>query len=561
MLRAALSLPLALIAAATPLCAQVCDLVLMDTTAASGSLSRPTLLGNTAYVAAGTAGIAQFDVSDPANVVLTGTRATYGQAMDAVLDFFRYELAIADGSAGVSIYSVAGGGLPTPQATVSTGQTMVSVTGNSGLYVAGSQEGTLYTVTLGATSAAVEGSVTVGGQILGLVQHLNRVYCALGPAGVAIVDVSDRENPVVVATAELGGSVLSIAREGSTLWCGVDGVGLVTVVAEASALAPANSLSLDGAPTSLVEWGGRLYMAGPELGVAEADASLGTDVLVLAQLDLEGASGLAVAGDVLVVGRGTKGLSTVDGSDCASSGVFPTTTFVAAGARAVGAADTFWVTDLAVANLTGDAATFNVAYLAKDVENDSPINRSLVLGAGQQMLMADIFQTIFGLEQANGALRVTGSHPDVKVTSRTYNAAGAAGTYGQFIPSADRSAALEPGVAGAIIQLRENADFRTNIGLLNLTAITVETEIDLYLASGDVVGVRLETLLPHEMVQLNRIFDLVGAGTVDSGYAVVSVSTENGEVLAYASVVDNGSGDPIFIPAQKLTTGTPFLPP
>jgi len=60
------------------------------------------------------------------------------------------------------------------------------------------------------------------------------------------------------------------------------------------------------------------------------------------------------------------------------------------------------------------------------------------------------------------------------------------------------------------------------------------------------------------MTQYDRIYNRVNAGVVDSGFAVVKVLTTGGEVLAYASVVDNGSNDPIFIPAQRLSDTSPF---
>jgi hypothetical protein len=301
-------------------------------------------------------------------------------------------------------------------------------------------------------------------------------------------------------------------------------------------------------------------MVGPELGVAEADASLGTDVLLLAQLDLTGANGMTLAGNTLYIGRGAQGLAVVDASDCSQQGVLPTAVFIPASARAVGAADTYWVTDMAIANLSGSVATCNLAYLAKNQENSSPLNLSLVLQTGQQLMVSDVYSTLFGLDSANGALRLTTSHPDVKATSRTYNAAGTAGTYGQFIPALARDQALEGGVIGSLLQLQENTGFRTNIGLLNLTERAIQLELGLYLGSGTLVGVRTENLLPFEAVQLDRVFTTVGATSVDSGFATLEVMTAGGRALAYASVVDNESGDPIYIPTKILTVGTPFGP-
>lgn len=541
-----------------PAAAQVCDLVELVTVSAPGSLSAPTILGNTAYVAAGSAGIARFDLHDPSSPAFVAATPTVGQALDLALDFFGSRLVVADGSAGVSTFGIGSDGAPLLTGTVALGGTVISVAGSASQFVAGSQEGTLYTFTVGGGEVIPEGSLVLGGQVRGLALQGSRVYCALGSGGVATVDIANRAQPRLVASLELGGDVLSVAREGSLLFCGVEQVGLASVLVGADSLLLSSSLALPAPPTRMVSWGGRLYMVSPELGVAEADASLGSDVLLLDRLELAGAEGLVLSGNLLYVGRGTAGLAAVDATDCAQSGVLPTTRFIPAAARATGAANTYWVTDVAIANLTGNVATCNLAYLVKNQQNSSPLNVSLVLEAGQQRLVEDLFSSLFGLDAGNGALRITASHPDVKTTSRTYNAAGANGTYGQFIPSLSREQALEPGLVGSLLQLQESPRFRTNIGLVNLTELTVQAEINLYLGDGSLAGVRTETLLPYEMVQLDRIYGSIGAGTVDSGFAVVKALTAGGRILAYASVVDNASGDPIFIPAQTLTPGTPF---
>ncbi len=55
------------------------------------------------------------------------------------------------------------------------------------------------------------------------------------------------------------------------------------------------------------------------------------------------------------------------------------------------------------------------------------------------------------------------------------------------------------------------------------------------------------TLKPYEHRQVNDAFHAVGADDVPDGYAVVRTTTEGGGFIAYASVVDNGSGDAVFL--------------
>jgi hypothetical protein len=86
----------------------------------------------------------------------------------------------------------------------------------------------------------------------------------------------------------------------------------------------------------------------------------------------------------------------------------------------------------------------------------------------------------------------------------------------------------------------------------------VDVDVELYTSSGNLLGIVSRTLEPYEMIQVNRIFDQVGAGLVQSGFAVVKVDSADGKILAYASVIDNQSGDPVYVAAQALVPGTPF---
>jgi hypothetical protein len=315
------------------------------------------------------------------------------------------------------------------------------------------------------------------------------------------------------------------------------------------------SLAMVEAPTGLVARPGRVLMAVPGEGVLLADTSVGSDLLVISEIALVGATGIATSGNVLYVSRGDNGFSTVDTSGCTGS-VQVTSYYIAAGARVTGVENTFWVTDVAIANFSTGTVVCNIAYLAKNQNNTTPLSSTFTIESGEQQVLADIFGTVFNLEEADGGLRITTSHPDVKVSSRTYNAAGAVGTYGQYIPGMELSEALAPGVKAVILQLEEDADFRSNIGLLNRTAISnVEVQIDLFAADGTKLGTRYEDLLPYEMVQFNISRH---TGTVQSAYAVIDVLTEDARVFAYASVIDNGSGDPVFMLPQNLLTGAIF---
>ena len=546
---------------ATPAWCQVCDLDLLDTASGPGTMTRPVVTGTTAHVAAGNAGIARVDIGDPEQLSVVGSTPTQGSARDMAYEYFGNLLVVADGAAGVGTYALAGDDPPSHLGTTSLGENAIFIAGGGGDFLVGTDSGTLVLVALdGSDLPQVEGQINLPGEVVDAVEHSRTVYCALGSANaLAVVDTADRSSPSLVGVTNLSGPVTSVTRMGDKILAGVGGTGLVVFEVDGGELEEVGTVGLPSSPTDLVIWNERLFMAGPQLGLVEADPSLGTDIIILSVLELQGSEALALVGDRVFVGRGGNGFSSVDASDCSNSDGSLTTWFIPAGARTAGASGSFWLTDVAVANFSGGVATANLAYLPKNHDNSYPINVSLALGSGEQVMLGDVFESLFGLDSANGGLRITASHPDVKVTSRTYNAAGAEGTYGQFIPARRVANAVTTDNSGALIQLQNNDDFRTNIGLVNLAGEPVDVEIHLYAGDGSMLGVVARQLGPFEMKQIDRIFQAVTGLSVDSGYAVVKMLTTGGEVHAYASVVDNGSNDPVYIAAQPLSDTSPFM--
>ncbi|NOZ78454.1 MAG: hypothetical protein GXP48_04595, partial [Acidobacteria bacterium] len=74
-------------------------------------------------------------------------------------------------------------------------------------------------------------------------------------------------------------------------------------------------------------------------------------------------------------------------------------------------------------------------------------------------------------------------------------------------------------------------------------------QIELFSGDGTDLGQRKLDLGPESFGQLTRVFDGLARTPVVGGYAVVTTAGGGGGVLAYASVVDNRTGDPVFLPA------------
>jgi hypothetical protein len=254
-------------------------------------------------------------------------------------------------------------------------------------------------------------------------------------------------------------------------------------------------------------------------------------------------------------------------ASAASLGVTQTL-YIPTGAHSTGALGTNWRTDLEVHNPGTTQASYTIALLKRDTDNSSPVSQSFSLAPGRAARYTDVIDSVFHFTGA-AAFRITPTSGSVLVTSRTYNALGggnplylpAGATFGQFVPGFTADQAIATGQEGRLIQLahrdpNSKLDYRTNIGYVNTGAATIALVTDLYRADGVKLGTFNDSLRPYEYKQIDNIFERVTSSIVADGYAILHSTTPGATFLAYASVIDNRTGDPVCVPAQRLTTST-----
>ncbi len=220
-------------------------------------------------------------------------------------------------------------------------------------------------------------------------------------------------------------------------------------------------------------------------------------------------------------------------------------------AHAGGAGGTRWRTDLQVVGDPQLPVDYRVEWLPRNRDNREPLATEHQLAPGEAHRHADVVAGVFGATGA-GALRVTPTRGQPLVSARTFNHTPL-GSYGQYIPALSLSDAAAPGNTAVVVHLRETASFRTNLGLLNASEVEITVEIELLDAAGASLGGLAVDLPPYAFHQLERVLRRVTLDPVELAAAHLATTTPGGAFLAYASVVDTASGDPILVPATRMT--------
>ncbi len=261
-----------------------------------------------------------------------------------------------------------------------------------------------------------------------------------------------------------------------------------------------------------------------------------------ALVDLVGGQGLVWAyASVVDVASGDP--TTIPGSPVSGAKISNDERYLVAGiAETAGANQTTWKSNLALLNLSGQGVTADLVFRHGGGTEES----SVTLADGELREFENIAVDLFGAPGSGGAVDVD-ADGELVVTARTFNES-TDGTYGQFLPGLGVSAALRPGDEGYLSQLKSTDDYRTNIGFTNYGESQCRMRINLFDDLGAGTGQMFTSVPAGGWTQVNRVFEASGAGSSSLGYAIVSVVTAGCEVWTYASVVDNGSGDPTTVP-------------
>jgi hypothetical protein len=213
-------------------------------------------------------------------------------------------------------------------------------------------------------------------------------------------------------------------------------------------------------------------------------------------------------------------------------------------AHAPGANDTRWRSSLSVFNPNERTADLDITFRTA---SGSTVQWAAV-PPGATLEWTDVVRDLFGENSSlSGAVEVVSSRR-VIVTARTFNLSDV-GTFGQYLPGCRAEDALVFGGVGYLPQIKGGDDFRTNIGLINFGHSECTVSVTLHDELGRQIGSPLTlTVEPAAWSQTNDVFAEADAGSCRVGHATVEVLTPGCSVWAYASVVDQATGDPTTIP-------------
>lgn len=239
---------------------------------------------------------------------------------------------------------------------------------------------------------------------------------------------------------------------------------------------------------------------------------------------------------------------------------FDDVTFVAhekltipAAASIHGSAGTFFHNDLWVVNRSyTNLITVRARYRCFAGQTCDSATKSFGVGTRGGVHYTDVVGTLFGSPETAGAIELTWDPTlgAISASSRVYTPGLPAPTTGAGIParrsSEAQTRALFPGLGSSGGKL--TTGFRSNAGAYNPGDTSATVTFTLYhgTGNGEVLGTPVtRTWEPKEAYQVNDVF--AAAGVTMNTPNVYLVVTATAPVFPYVTVIDNQSGDSIFV--------------
>ncbi|MDQ6800978.1 MAG: hypothetical protein M3041_09095 [Acidobacteriota bacterium] len=257
------------------------------------------------------------------------------------------------------------------------------------------------------------------------------------------------------------------------------------------------------------------------------------------------------------------------------SGTPPATAVIIPSVGHLDGISSHWQSDVRVANTSQQSVKYQLTFTPDDIAKG--VKQTIIdVNAGVTTALDDIIKTWYGVgslgETANGVLEIrpvdspgkgAPENDDVSVSlatiasSRAYNVT-AQGTLGQFIPALPFSGfigrALDNAHAATVLglqQIAQNNDFRTNLGIVEASGQPVSVLVSAFDSSGTRLLDFPLDLKGNEQRQLNS-FLAQNKISLSDGRFEVKVTSGEGKITTYASVIDNKSGDPLLVSGVPL---------
>jgi hypothetical protein len=217
--------------------------------------------------------------------------------------------------------------------------------------------------------------------------------------------------------------------------------------------------------------------------------------------------------------------------------------FIPGAGHILGSVGTF-ISDLSVLNPLGNQTIPDLRFFFTPIGTALSSSQSASVASvpsNVSVALADVTKNVFGSDGTVGSLQLRSSLADkLGVNTNVFNSSNPAGTYGTAIPTFRSDRAAGQGEKVYLAGLRQDSpNSHTNLFIQETAGIGVTVQTEFLAADGSTLNTRSDAASAFGLAIISRA--VVPEGTISA--IMTNTSTNGGKFLAYATPVDDKSGD------------------
>jgi hypothetical protein len=214
-----------------------------------------------------------------------------------------------------------------------------------------------------------------------------------------------------------------------------------------------------------------------------------------------------------------------------------------------------FVSDARILNPSAEPRELSLYYVAQGLSGAQAVRATHTIGPGQVLALDDVIGSEFGYSESIGALTLAGDGARGLIASSRAFTPTPQGSYGQLVPASSADSAIGPGGRASAIGLSKNAGFHVNAGFAEVSGAPVTVRMEIYSSSGALLGTSTRTAPPNGTALVTDFVTERGLGRTDNFRLDFTVTSAQGRVAPFAVLVDDGTGDGVFVPARNAEAG------
>ena len=211
----------------------------------------------------------------------------------------------------------------------------------------------------------------------------------------------------------------------------------------------------------------------------------------------------------------------------------------------------FFLSDVRVLNPGDEAKTLSLYFVPQGGSGEQAVRATRTVGPGEVLALDDVVGSEFGYGEAIGQLTLAGPDAVFLATSRAYTR-GEQGTFGVFVPSFDTAEGIGPGETATANGLSKGPRSHTNAGFTEVSGSPVTVRMDLHAGDGRLLASVTRGAPPNGSVLVTDILGDRGLGAASNFRIDYTVESAAGRVVAFATLVDDATGDGVFAAARRV---------